>query len=91
MPLLAAALTIPVLATALAIPATALVVEHPRAADVYAVLGAILASLISLIEARYKGRIKRKTSFAISIKFRLSIWISEILIKGRETFKPMMI
>jgi hypothetical protein len=56
MPLLAAAFTIPAIATALAIPATALVVEHPRAADVYAVLGAILASLISLIEARYKGR-----------------------------------
>lgn len=56
MPIIAAALTVPVLATALAIPATALVVEHPRAADVYAVLGAILASLISLIEARYKGR-----------------------------------
>jgi hypothetical protein len=56
MPLLAAALTIPVLATALAVPATALVIEHPQAADVYAVLGAILASLISLIEARYKGR-----------------------------------
>ena len=56
MPILAAAFTIPVLATALAVPATALVIEHPRAADVYAVLGAILASLISLIEARYKGR-----------------------------------
>ena len=56
MPLLTAALTIPVLATALAVPATALVIEHPQAADAYAVLGAILASLISLIEARYKGR-----------------------------------
>jgi hypothetical protein len=56
MPLLTAALTIPVLATALAIPATALVIEKPQAADIYAVLGAILASLISLIEARYKGR-----------------------------------
>ena len=56
MPLLTAALTIPVLATALAIPATALVIERPQAADIYAVLGAILASLISLIEARYKGR-----------------------------------
>lgn len=56
MPIIAAALTIPVLATALAIPATALVIEQPRVTDVYAVLGAILASLISLIEARYKGR-----------------------------------
>jgi hypothetical protein len=56
MPIIAAAFTIPVLATALAVPATALVIEHPQAADAYAVLGAILASLISLIEARYKGR-----------------------------------
>jgi hypothetical protein len=56
MPIIAAAFTLPVLATALAIPASALIIEHPRAADVYAVLGAILASLISLIEARYKGR-----------------------------------
>lgn len=56
MPIIAAAFTIPVLATALAIPATALVIEQPRVTDVYAVLGAILASLISLIEARYKGR-----------------------------------
>jgi predicted membrane protein len=56
MPIIAAAFTVPVLATALAVPATALVIEHPQAADAYAVLGAILASLISLIEARYKGR-----------------------------------
>ena len=56
MPLLAAAFTIPAIATALAIPATALVIERPQAADIYAVLGAILASLTSLIEARYKGR-----------------------------------
>jgi hypothetical protein len=56
MPIIAAAFTIPVIATALAIPASALIIEHPKAADVYAVLGAILASLISLIEARYNGR-----------------------------------
>lgn len=56
MPIIAAAFSIPVLATALSIPATALVIEHPQSADAYAVLGAILASLISLIEARYNGR-----------------------------------
>lgn len=56
MPILAAAFTLPVLATALALPATALVIEQPRITDIYAVLGAILASLISLIEARYKAR-----------------------------------
>jgi hypothetical protein len=56
MPLLTASLTIPVIATAFAIPAAALVIEQPRSADMYAVLGAILASLIALIEARYKGR-----------------------------------
>jgi predicted membrane protein len=56
MPLLTAALTIPVIATAFALPATALIIEQPRAVDMYAALGAILASLIALIEARYKGR-----------------------------------
>jgi hypothetical protein len=56
MPIIAASLTIPVLATALSIPAAALVIDAPRQADMYSVLGAILASLIALIEARYKGR-----------------------------------
>ena len=56
MPLIAASLTIPVLATALSLPAAALVIDAPRQADMYSVLGAILASLIALIEARYKGR-----------------------------------
>ncbi len=56
MPLVSAALTIPVLATAFALPAAALVIEEPRRVDAYAILGAILASLIALIEARYKGK-----------------------------------
>lgn len=56
MPILTAAITLPVLATALAIPAMTVVIEEPRRADIYAVLGAILASLIALIEARYKAR-----------------------------------
>lgn len=56
MPIIAAAFSLPVLATALSIPATALVIEHPDSTAVYAVLGAILASLITLIEARYNGR-----------------------------------
>ena len=56
MPLLTAALTIPVIATSFALPAAVLIIEEPRRVDMYSVLGAILASLIALIEARYKGK-----------------------------------
>jgi predicted membrane protein len=56
MPLLAAAFCVPVLATALAVPTVAIVLEQPSAADAYAIIGAILASIITLMEARYKAR-----------------------------------
>ena len=70
MPLTSAAASLPVLAAVLAdvaafivimaqdaaVSVAALDIEAPSVQDAYAVLGAILASTIALIEARYKGR-----------------------------------
>lgn len=56
MPLVSAALSIPVLAVTLSLPAAAIVIEQPSVSDSYAMLGAILASLITLIEGRHRGR-----------------------------------
>lgn len=56
MPLVTAAISLPVLAMILAVPAAAVVIEQPNASDAYAILGAILASVITLMEARYKSR-----------------------------------
>jgi hypothetical protein len=56
MPLVTAALSIPVIATILSLPAAAIVIEQPTFNDSYALLGAILASLITLIEGRHRGR-----------------------------------
>ncbi len=70
MPLTSAAASLPVLAAVLAdvaafivimaqdaaVSVAALEIEAPAITDAYAVLGAILASTIALIEARYKGR-----------------------------------
>lgn len=56
MPLVSAALSIPVLAAFLSLPAAAIVIEQPTFSDSYAMLGAILASLITLIEGRHRGR-----------------------------------
>lgn len=56
MPLVSAALSIPVIAAILSLPAAAIVIEQPTFNDSYAMLGAILASLITLIEGRHRGR-----------------------------------
>lgn len=56
MPLVTAAMSLPVLAMILAVAPAAIVIEQPTASDSYAILGAILVSVIALMEARHKGR-----------------------------------
>lgn len=70
MPISSAAASLPVLATVLADVAAfivifcqdsatsiaAITIDQPSPQDAYAIVGAILASTIALIEARYKGR-----------------------------------
>jgi hypothetical protein len=56
MPLVTAAISIPVLAMILSTASAAIVIEQPATADLYPILGAILASVIVLMEARYKNR-----------------------------------
>jgi hypothetical protein len=56
MPLVTAALSMPVLAMILSTATAAIVIEHPSSDDSYSILGAILASIIVLMEARSKNR-----------------------------------
>ena len=56
MPLVTAALSMPVLAMILSTASAAIVIEHPSSDDAYSILGAILASVIVLMEARSKNR-----------------------------------
>ena len=56
MPLVTAAISLPVLAMFLGTASAAIVIEQPTTADSYPILGAILASVIVLMEARYKNR-----------------------------------
>jgi hypothetical protein len=56
MPLVTAAISIPVLAMILSTASAAIVIEQPTTADTYPILGAILASVVVLMEARYKNR-----------------------------------
>ncbi len=56
MPLATAICGLPVLAALLSLPCVAVVVHNPDSGDAYAVLGAIIASILALIEARKKDR-----------------------------------
>lgn len=56
MPLVTAAASIPVIAMVLSTASAAIVIEHPSSDDSYSILGAILASIIVLMEARSKSR-----------------------------------
>lgn len=56
MPISAAICSLPVIAAAFSLPIAAVVVSHPEAPDIYAILGAIVAAIMALIEARLKDR-----------------------------------
>jgi hypothetical protein len=61
MPIITAAASIPVLATSVWTVILAIVVNRPESADLYACLGAALASICTLIEARGNGRTVAQT------------------------------
>lgn len=56
MPLLSAASSLPVLAALFSIPMIAVVIKHPAADDAYSIIGALLAAIVSLIDARKKDK-----------------------------------
>jgi predicted membrane protein len=85
MPITTAICSIPVFAALLAMPVASVIVNHPGAADAYAVLGAMIGSIMALVEARKKDRSIAHTlsvflgsasmgAFLPGIAYQMGIW-----------------
>lgn len=85
MPLITAVCSVPVIAAVAALPVIGVVVSHPSSSDAYTVLGAVLASIVALIEARKKDRELSHTisvflgsaamgSFLPGIFYQIALW-----------------